>query len=232
MTLKEYLEKKSRQAENQWNHREICWTCRQPDFSCYCQMVNPVDVHIKFVILIHPIEVKRRIASGRMAHLCLKNSHLIEGQDFSQNAEVNSLLADPTYYPMVLYPGVRSKNMTGMSSIEISSLVPADRKLLMFVIDGTWNTARKMIRLSQNLAYLPRVCFNPKKPSNFRLRKQPRPGCLSTIEAIHECIEYLGESQNLPMQERRHDHLLDVFTRMIDRQFEIIAESNQQKAGP
>lgn len=228
MTIKEYLEKKSQQAENRWNHREICWRCRQPDFSCFCHLVAPVDVHIKFAILIHPIEVKRRIASGRMAHLCLKNSHLIEGQDFSNNELVRSLLEDSEYHSMVLYPGLNSKNMSVMTSTEIQSLVPAGKKLQIFVIDGTWNTARKMIRLSQNLAKLPRICFEPKRPSNFRLRKQPRPSCVSTIEAIHECIEYLGESQKLPMHERRHDHLLDVFTRMIDRQYEIIAERNKE----
>lgn len=228
MTLKEYLQRKTELAENQWSHREICWTCRQPNFSCYCHWVKPVDVQIKFVILIHPIEVKRRIASGRMAHMCLQNSHLIEGHDYSNNQEINDLLRDPNYFPMVLYPGSKSKNLSNMTTPEIASLVPPQKKLLVFVIDGTWNTARKMIRLSQNIATLPRVCFDPRKPSNFRLRKQPHSKCLSTIEAIHECIEYLGFTQNFSIDERRHDHLLDVFTRMIDRQFEIIAESNRK----
>lgn len=102
--------------------------------------------------------------------------------------------------------------------------------LAVIVIDGTWATARKMMRLSVNINRLPRVCFTPPTPSNFRIRKQPKVECYSTIEAIHHTIELMGgcgggiapmASDGDAWAARAHDILLDVFDQMINRQIEL-----------
>jgi DTW domain-containing protein YfiP len=187
--------------------------------------VQRFDPKVKFVVLIHPVEVRRRIATGRMSHLCLEDSHLIMGQDYTKNKEVNDLIADPGLHSVILYPGLQSQNLTPLSDNERHSLFPRDKKLTIFVIDGTWNTARKMIRQSQNLAILPRVCFSPEKPSNFRVRKQPHPACYSTIEAIHHTIDLLGESRGFDLGARAHDGLLNVFDSMVELQLKFIEQS-------
>lgn len=230
MNLQQYRKNREKLLEEAPKYRHLCETCVQPEFSCYCDQVQQFDPQIKFVILIHPIEVRRRIATGRMSHLTLKNSHLIMGQDYSRNEEVQSLLADPNYHPVILYPGVQSKNITPLSLSEKKDLFPRDKKLMIFVIDGTWNTARKMVRESQNLNTLPRICFTPTTPSNFRVRKQPHPACYSTIEAVHHTIELLGESQGFTTASREHDKLLHVFDFMVERQLACIKES-QEKYG-
>jgi len=175
-----------------------------------------------FVILIHPIEVHRRIATGRMSHLVLQNSHLIMGQDYTENFQVNAILEDPRRHNVMLYPGRYSQNLTDLSEPERSTLFPADKRLTIFVIDGTWATARRTVRQSKNLSPLPRICFSPEKPSNFRVRKQPHAACYSTIEAIHHTIELVGSSQSFNVQDREHDKLLYVFDKMVERQLEFI----------
>jgi DTW domain-containing protein YfiP len=95
----------------------------------------------------------------------------------------------------------------------------------LFVIDGTWATARKTMRLSQNLRSLPQICFTPPGPSNFRVRKQPRPECLSTIEAVHHSIELLGESVGFDVKSRKHDQLLTLFDQFVDRQISYVSSS-------
>lgn len=207
-------------------YRSICPTCTQPDFGCYCHNIRPFDSKINFVILIHPIEVKRRIATGKMSHLCLQNSHLIKGQNYSDNSTVNRLIEDPEYHSVMLYPGPTSKNLSLMFEPEKTNLFPADKKLRIFVLDGTWATAKKMIRQSENLKGLPRICFSPSKPSNFRVRKQPSANCYSTIEAIHHTIELLGESQGFDLQTRRHDNLINVFDYMVEKQLSFVNEAN------
>jgi len=203
--------------------REMCLTCRQPAFGCYCEAVRRFDPGLRFVILIHPIEVKRRIASGRMSHLCLERSELIEGKDYSLNKRVNEIVSDPSLQPFILYPGPQAANLSRLSVGERTSLFDPNRELVIFVIDGTWATARKMMR-SENLRSLPRLCFSPEKPSMFRVRKQPAPGCVSTIEAIHQTIDLLGEAVGLDVTNRRHDALLDVFETMVERQLRFVAE--------
>lgn len=181
---------------------------------------------MRFVILNHPIEMKRRIATGRMSHLCLEKSWLIVGHDYTQNAQVNAIIANPAFHCVILYPGQRSVNLSPLSRSERSALFPRDRELVVFVIDGTWATARQTAWQSQNLKALPRVCFTPPAPSNFRVRKQPRPECFSTIEAIHHTIDLLGDGS------RKHDVLLDVFNQMVERQLAIRDRSLQHSRSP
>lgn len=228
MNLEQYHQKKAELIAKAPKYRTLCPKCVQPSFGCYCHKVSPFDSHISFVILIHPIEVQRRIATGRMSHLCLKNSYLIEGQDYSRNPIVQSLVNDPEYHSVMLYPGKNSTNLTEISEQARKNIVPSNKKLRIFVIDGTWATAKKMIRQSENLHHLPRICFTSPKPSTFRVRKQPREGCYSTIEAIHYSIELLGESQGLECNGKKpQDNLLEVFDYMVERQLEFIRISNE-----
>lgn len=226
MNLEKYRIKKAEQNLNKPHYRTMCSACSQPDFSCYCQQVKPFDSKIDFVVLIHPIEAKRRIATGRMSHQCLKNSHLVKGQNYTEDKTVNTLITDSNYHSMILYPGATSKNLSMLQETEKENLFPKDKKLRIFVIDGTWATARKMIRQSENLKTLPRICFSPTKPSTFRVRKQPHPNCYSTIEAIHHTIELVGESQGFSVKERLHDNLLHVFDYMVERQLGFIQETH------
>ncbi len=161
-----------------------------------------------------------------MSHLCLENSYLIKGQNYSDNNLVNQRLADTSCHSVILYPGLKSENISKTTPTETALLFPKDKKLQIFVIDGTWATARKMIRQSLNLTTLPRICFTPSKPSNFRVRKQPSAACYSTIEAIHHTIDILGDSQGFKTSKRQHDGLLDVFNYMVENQLEFIKKSN------
>lgn len=231
MDLQDYLEHRRKRTEQEPKYRELCTVCIQPTFSCYCRHIQAFDARIDFVILIHPIEVHRRIATGRMSHLCLMNSHLIMGQDYSADKRVNELIEDPERYPVILYPGRQSTNLSLLNDSEKASLFPKNKKLTIFVIDGTWATARRTIRQSKNLSPLPRISFSPEKPSNFRVRKQPDPLCYSTIEAIHQVIELVGPSQGFAASSREHDKLLYVFDKMVERQLEFIRISEGRPGG-
>jgi len=206
-------------------YRSLCTDCMQPSFSCYCAHIQKFNPQIKFVILIHPIEMRRRIATGRMSHLTLENSELIMGLDYSNDGRVNELLSNQNLNCVLLYPGKNSKDVSKLGENEKSLMFENQRTLTVFVIDGTWATARKMVRLSQNILNLPRICFTPDTPSRFRVRKQPAPECYSTIEAIHHTIEILGKRAGFNSEGREHDKLLHVFDKMVERQLEFIRDA-------
>lgn len=232
MNLRFYMEQKLKRSESEPVYRHLCAVCLQPEFGCYCGDIEKLNPGLTFVILIHPIEFRRRIATGRMAHLCLEGSHLIVGQDYSRNDQVNALLEDPEHHPVVLYPGTGSTDMTELTIEAKRCLFPRDKKLLLFVIDGTWATARKMMWQSRNLHGLPRVCFQPSAPSRFRVRKQPSPECYSTIEAVHQALELIGPVCGFDVQTREHDKLIRVFDRMVERQIRCTLESHARRGGP
>lgn len=215
--LQDYLLKKHKQELEKPIYRNLCTTCLHPEFSCYCATIETFDPQVQFVILIHPIEFQRRIATGRMAHLILQNSTFIRGHDFSQDFVVNSILSDPLNHCVVLYPSLSSINLSEVQKDQ-QKIFPQDKKLVVFVIDGTWATARQMMRQSLNLHSVQRVSFTPKAKSNFRVRKQPDANCLSTIEAIHEFIEVASEHFSFDKTTRRHDVLLKAFDSMVEKQ--------------
>lgn len=199
-----------------------CPRCLQPEFSCYCSWLKPIDPRIEFVILIHPIEVKRRrIVTGRLSHLSLKGSHLIMGQTFNDDPRLREILANPERHCVLLYPGRNSANLSLMNDEGRRAQTPPGKILTVFVIDGTWSTAKKTVNQSRDLQNMPRICFTPDRPSNFRVRQQPRPECYSTIEAIHQVIDLLGPSAGFDTEGRSHDQLLDIFGQLIDRQLEL-----------
>jgi DTW domain-containing protein YfiP len=221
MNLNDYRLKKDEDLASEPKYRNLCTTCLQPEFGCYCSLIQPIDCAINFVILIHPIEAKRRIATGRMSHLCLSGSHLIKGQNYSDNKELNALIDDPEYQTVILYPGQQSVNVSELSYQQREEKFLTSKKLRILVIDGTWATAKKMLYQSENLKKVPRICFSPAKPSNFRVRKQPKSYCYSTIEAIHHTIDLFQSDSMIP---RKHDHLLEVFDSMVEKQLSFMKE--------
>lgn len=227
MKIETYLKNKELKKEPEF--RKLCVTCLQPGFSCYCSAIKKFDPKIKIVILIHPIEVKRRIATGRMASLCLENSELIQGQDYSENKRVNELLDPQSYCPIVLYPGKKSLDVSLISDLkstfEIHVNFTSDKEIVLFVIDGTWATAKKTMYQSKNLIPLPQICFTPKQKSQFKVRKQPHEKCLSTIEAIYQTLDLIGPLVGFDIQAQEHQKLLEVFNAMVARQLEFVEEA-------
>ncbi len=202
--------------------RERCHICFFWKQNCYCRHIKAFDPKIKFVILIQYREARKHIATGRLSHLCLKNSELIVGYNYTEDPRVNEIIADPHYFPMVLYPGKQATNLTQTPSTLWTESFPKNKVPVIFVIDGTWTNARKTMQRSRNLHQLPQICFDPPHPSNFRLRKQPQEFCFSTVEAIHHTIELMGPYFQFDATSRTHDHLLNVFDLMMDKQIEYM----------
>ncbi|HVJ64558.1 MAG TPA: tRNA-uridine aminocarboxypropyltransferase [Bdellovibrionota bacterium] len=209
VTLESYLRQRAERSAEP--HRNFCYTCRRPHVGCYCPSVRPFESTPSFLILMHPHEVKKTIGTGRMASQCLSNSTLWVGADFATDPRVATLLADPSVYPVLLYPGPRSQNLSRMAPGERRAVFPSDgRQPVVIVLDATWNNAKKMLYHSPNLQKIPRIGFDTPHLSKFLLRKQPRDECFSSIEAIHHVLELLGDPGR--------DHLMEVFEGMVQKQ--------------
>ncbi len=218
---KEYLEYKEQLRKTRFTPRENCSVCGFAKKTCYCHLVKSFDPKITFVILIHQIEIDRKIATGTMSHLILKNSYLVPGFDYTHDKVVNKLIENPENHCVVLYPGKYALNLSKLTSIEQRSIVSAGKKLVIFVVDGTWNTARQTMYKSKNLQKLPQISFTVNSPSNFRIRKQPSIECCSTAEAIYKTICLLGDSQGFNTNSCAHNNLLEVFDHIVDTQISL-----------
>lgn len=206
--------------------RELCLRCRKARVTCYCARLRPFESEPRFVILAHPRELRNSVGTGRMLHLSLRNSLLIDGHDFTHDERVNRLLEDPRLHCGLLYPGPRSLDLSRCSDDEARAFTPPDKQLVLFIVDGTWDLARGMINRSANLRAMPQLRFTPESRSAYEIRQQPRDYCLSTLETAHWIIERFAA---LGIASRpagnTHDGLLEVFRFMVGQQIDYAARN-------
>lgn len=198
-----------------------CFRCGVRQNTCVCEAITPLQTRMRLVLLMHPKEFKKQLlGTGRMTHASLKNSEIIMGIDFTQDKRVSELLSDPENFCTVLWPGENALKWDGLPA-QLGA-----KQLVVFLLDGTWNCARKMYRLSTNLHDLPKLALEPSKPSAFTIKQQPDVRCLSTVEATQLLFETL-ESAGL---EDRQDwpSLLKPFLQMNAQQIKIASDPNRQ----
>ena len=198
--------------------RKMCWRCHRAKNACWCHMLSVIPTKSRFVILMHPKEAKKeRLGTGRMSHQFLENSKLLVGLDFALNPEFLNLYLDNNYQSVLLYPGKRSMLLRQVSFGD-------SRPLQIFIIDGTWPCAKKLLKMNSLLHLLPLISFQNNSPSKFDIKQQPKSFCLSTIEAIYYCLVELNFSNRETIN--RPEILLDALKFIVDFQVKCAKDPN------
>ncbi len=193
----------NRQRHRLHEGRAVCERCRRPAEGCYCAHITPVDTRTRLVLLQHPRERYVAIGTAHMASLCLTNSELHVGIDWSRSTALAAALSDPARPPILLYPGEGAIDITKS---------PPPGPVTLVVVDGTWSQTKKVVRTNPVLAALPRYAFVPPQPSEYRIRKEPDDASVATIEAlVHALTALEGDAA-------RFATLLAPFRAMIDFQ--------------
>ncbi len=183
----------------------------------------------------HPREAyHQRTGTGRLAALALEDAEILIGVNFSANERLAELISGKNgaegygegrnYHPVMLYPG---KEALFSDSPEFRAQA-AGRRLLIILVDATWNHAAKIVKLSTCLKELPTLSFNAQYRSQFSFKRQPAPECLSTIESVF----YLtGELQKAGLANTNADisPLMRVFHAMIE--YQLACEQERQMSG-
>jgi DTW domain-containing protein YfiP len=166
------------------------------------------------VILQHPRERHTSIGTARMASLCLRGARLHVGLRWEASPELAEATSDASHPAVLLWPGEGARDVLAD---------PPEGPVTLIVVDGTWPQARRVVRDNPSLAALPRYAFRPAAPSNYRIRKEPSPECVSTIEALAQVLGALeGDAE-------RFRAMLTPFRTMVDRHLERMEE--QVRAG-
>ncbi len=201
----------------------LCLRCRRRLRTCICESLHPFETNTRFIILMHPMEYKKeKVGTGRFSHLILKNSRIIVDVGFDENKEYLGVLRDPEYENFVLYPGDLSVNLSAPGATLSSG------KKQVFVIDGTWACAKKMMKLTTSLHHLPRLSFTTDRISEFTVKHQPIPGCLSTAESLHQLIiemNRLGVEKTQGLE----NNLMEVFRTTVEQQIECAADLERSR---
>lgn len=195
-------------AAIQW--RPFCYRCWRTKILCLCNRVRVVDNPVEILYLQHPNERTMPFNTARLAHLSLTRSRLVHGLRFDGTPTIRDLLPRKEKVG-ILFPSPVAKDL---------SEAPRDLETLV-IIDGTWREAKKIIYLSPTLLEFPHYAFVPEKPSNYRIRKEPKDEFISTIEATVTALRILDRDPS------KYQELLDLFDRMVDRQVDFQRLNNR-----
>ena len=196
----------------------------RPSSTCICKHISPFQTKTRFIILMHPKEYKKeKNGTGHMTKLQLENSEIIVGVDFTNNNRVNEILTKEKSCSFLLYPGKDNFNLSIRKSSEINSFMGNNPHV--FILDGTWPCARKMLKLSKNLQKLKRVSFDNKIKSKFIIKQQPESLCLSTIESVYTVLNLLKEGD---LEQCETKDFLIPFEKMLEYQVECILNPNNK----
>ena len=159
----------------------------------------------------HPKEAyKQKTGTGRLASLSLLDSEIIIDKSFDRNKRTRELIEDPSFFPMMLYPG---RDAQFAETFDFTAL-GSNKKLLVFLVDATWRIARQMIYRSPSLQRLPKLSFSREYRSAFEIKTQPADYCLSTIETSYYLIKELQKS-GICHPEADPEGLMRVFQKMV-----------------
>ncbi len=182
--------------------RAVCYRCHKPAALCICASVPRVENRTPVFILQHPRERFHPIGTARIAKLGLERVQVAVFSEHDSSAPPFELPPGAG----LLYPGPGAKRL--------DEIADSEKPSALVVLDGTWHHARTLYRDHCWLHQLPCYALVPRSPSRYRIRREPREGCVSTIESIAEALSLLEpETAGL-------DGLIESFDGMIDAQIE------------
>lgn len=200
--------------------RAWCTRCRRAASMCWCAGTTPFRIGLPLTILIHPKEAKVAIGTARVVHNLVVQSELWIGDRFDDDPKMRARLADEALFPLILFPSPRALDLNTATPASLRAFVPEGKTPWLIVVDGTWTTAKTILRQSPGLMTLPAIRFTPDRPALYgRLRKEPRAECWSTLEAIHHVIDRFDALALVPAPAgRAHDQLLTTLAKIVDAQ--------------
>jgi len=178
-----------------------CRRCRLHTDLCACDLLGPIQVTTRVLLVAHTAEVRKPTNTGQLAIACLDAQLCLRGREDVPNDPV---VWDSTTTPLLLFPTADAVPLD-----EWRAANPGARVTLI-VPDGTWRQAKRIPRRVPELRGVQAVKLAAVQGSDYRLRRASWDEHLATMEAIALA---LGVLEGSAVEER----LVHVFRAVVDR---------------
>ena len=168
------------------------------------------------IILQHPRESKHPLNTARILELGIGNCEVWVGEDFADHTQLQKTLSEKDCY--LLFPGANAHASRDI----LRTAMPE----VLIILDGTWRKAKKIYYRNPQLQQLPRIELTDLAISDYRIRKAPGEGALSTVEAAVTLLRQASRDS------KAHQQLLDTFSLMIDQQINAMGQEIFKKNYP
>lgn len=169
-----------------------CIHCRLPEVRCVCDEIERVELPFNIVLCCHSKEWQRNDNTGQWALLSSKNIQRIrwhrKPELITPCLPVADLGKKDGHY--LLFPGDDARAIQQLTRSKTDQSIHLSPIKTLWLIDGTWQEAQKILRQSPWLKAMPTLTIQAKQghslKSHFKLRKNQQGLC--TLEAIEAAI--------------------------------------------
>jgi len=179
--------------------RLLCPKCHRPLKTCICRFITHISNDIPVIILQHPNEVTQSKGSLTLLANSLSQCTVIIDEDFSQNEQLNQLLAHYKEQAYLLYPHKQAIALSfdkfNNSAKNQEDKIINNNNICLILIDATWKKAYRMFMLSTNLQQLPKLQLPDGYQSHYKIRKTSVINGLSTLEACCYALSLLEKNK-------------------------------------
>ena len=193
-----------------------CSNCWKEVSLCICKTIQSFQTHSRILVLQHPQEAKNPLGTARLTSLTLKNSVHRVGLSWRSLSAALGEEAESKDWAVLFLGALKDTPKVSDKPFQIltrkgTQVSPNEIKGIV-ILDGNWKQSKTLWWRNPWLLKLKRVVLNPTEPSMYgEVRKQPRKGCLSTIEAVAETLNHMGEKPEISKR------LRSLFARHLDQ---------------
>ncbi len=198
-----------------------CPRCGKPAALCVCADIVAEDNPIELLILQHPQEQDLMLGTARLTTLHFKRATLKVGLSWPSLSKILGRTVDPQRWAILYLGSSNARELAPDADVVAvtrkGALEPNQRAILrsiegVILLDGSWSQAKALWWRNPWMLKCRRVILGPRMPSRYgRLRREPRPDGLSTIEAAAMLIGHLEQRPELEAR------LIASFERLLDR---------------
>lgn len=166
--------------------KDRCLKCHMRRVLCICDLAVQLELKTKIIVLLHKRESSRPTNTGRLLKLAIPNVEVrIRGdKDLPMNSEG---LVLPDRENLLFYPSGKA--------VELSQefLETITKPINLIVPDGSWRQAAKVMKRESVLKDVTHVKLPVGPIPKHRLRKESKPGGLSTFEAVARALGFIED---------------------------------------
>jgi DTW domain-containing protein YfiP len=198
-----------------------CERCGKPQMLCVCADIASEDNPIELLILQHPQEQDRMLGTARLTALHFKRATLKIGLSWPSLSKILARTVDPQRWAILYLGSLNARELAPDADVVVVNRKgerEADQRAILrsiegaIVLDGSWSQAKALWWRNPWMLKCRRVILGPRAPSRYgKLRREPRPDGLATIEAAAMLLSRL---EGKPEVEGR---LTATFERLLDR---------------
>ena len=167
-----------------------CRRCHLHDSLCVCALLPRLATRTRLLLVIHHFEARKPSNTGLLAAECLPNHQVVvRGLEEGAGRTEEPLDLGPPTRPLLLFPAPDALPLDEV----VRHARGDERPVTLIVPDGNWRQAGKVRQRVAGLRDVPCVVLPPEPaaPTTYRLRSEPHPQGMATLEAIARALGIL-----------------------------------------